>query len=109
MFRACAAFAVCVLMIQPVVADEMYVAPQRHYHYRYALPAPRHVIEVVSPPYSARFIINGARFAGLSRSCFSWAAGERVTLLAGDWNGRCIGAAFYNFARRSRCETTCGW
>jgi hypothetical protein len=109
MFRACSAFALCVLMIQPVFADEMYVAPQRHYHYRYVLPPPRHVIEVVSPPYSARFIINGARFAGLNRACFSWAAGERVTLLAGDWNARCFGAVFYNFTRRSRCETTCGW
>ena len=109
MFKAGLAFALGLLMCQPVLADEMGVARQRYYQYRFALPAERHVIEVVSPPYSARFIINGARFAGWSRACFSWAAGERIRLIAGDWNGRCIGAIFYNYARRTRCETWCGW
>ncbi|HEY6993331.1 MAG TPA: hypothetical protein VH397_06450 [Xanthobacteraceae bacterium] len=109
MLKAGVAFALGLLMCQPVLADEMGIARQRYYQYGFALPAERHVIEVVSPPYSARFIINGARFAGWTRPCFSWAAGERIRLIAGDWNGRCIGAIFYNYTRRNRCETWCGW
>jgi hypothetical protein len=66
------------------------------------------VIEVVRPPYSANFIINGARFVGRSPACWSWAAGERIKLLAGDWNARCDYAVFYNFYRRSTCEMSCG-
>lgn len=108
MLKPGAAFALGVLMCQPVWADED-VPRQRYYRYQYSLPAERHVIEVVSPPYSGRFIINGARFTGWTRTCFGWAAGERITLIAGDWNGRCIGAVFYNFARRNRCEMWCGW
>jgi hypothetical protein len=109
MFKAGLAFALGLSMCQPVLADEMDIARQRYYQYRYFLPAERHVIEVVSPPYSARFIINGARFTGWAPACFGWAAGERIRLIAGDWNGRCIGAIFYNFARRNRCEMWCGW
>jgi hypothetical protein len=107
MLRVGAAFVLGVLMCHPVRADEPGVA--RYYRYQYALPAERHVIEVVAPPYSGRFIINGARFTGWTPACFRWAAGERIRLIAGDWNGRCIGAVFYNFARRNRCETWCGW
>ena len=66
------------------------------------------MIEVVRPPYSANFIINGARFVGQTPACWSWAAGERIKLLAGDWNGRCAYAVFYNFYRRSTCEMLCG-
>ena len=107
MLRVGAAFVLGVLMCQPVRGDESGVA--RYYRYQYSLPAERHVIEVVAPPYSGRFIINGARFTGWTRACFGWAAGERITLIAGDWNGRCIRAVFYNFARRNRCEMWCGW
>jgi hypothetical protein len=103
------AFALGLLLCQPAGADEADVARQRYYRYLYSLPPERHVIEVVSPPYSGRFIINGARFTGWTRACFGWAAGERIRLIAGDWNGRCIGAVFYNFARRNRCEMWCGW
>jgi hypothetical protein len=109
MFKTGLALALGLLMCQPVLADEMDVARPRYYQYRFALPAERHVIEVVSPPYSARFIINGARFAGWTPACFSWVAGERIRLIAGDWNGRCVGAIFYNYARRNRCQTWCGW
>jgi hypothetical protein len=35
-------------------------------------------------------------------------AGERIRLLAGDWNGRCVVALFYNLHRRSTCQTWCG-
>jgi hypothetical protein len=63
------------------------------------------------PPYSGNFIINGARFTARTPACFGWAAGERITLIAGDWNGRCVVAAFYNFYRRNTCEMWCvgGW
>jgi hypothetical protein len=67
----------------------------------------RHVIEVVQPPYSGNFIINGARFTGRTRACLHWAAGERIRLIAGDWNGRCVDAVFYNVYRRSTCEMWC--
>jgi len=51
----------------------------------------RHAIEVVRPPYIATSIITGARFVGRSPSngIWSWAAGERIKLLAVDWNARC--------------------
>jgi len=94
-----------VLTCAPAVADGMRYS---RYHYRgFYLPPERHVIEVVVPPYSGRFIINGTRFTGRTPACFSWAAGERIALIAGDWHGRCIDAVFYNFARRSTCETWC--
>jgi hypothetical protein len=35
-------------------------------------------------------------------------AGERITLVAGDWNARCVVAVFYNFYRRNTCEMWCG-
>ena len=34
------------------------------------------MIEVVQPPYSGNFIINGARFTARTPACFGWAAGE---------------------------------
>ncbi len=109
MLKAGSALALGLLMCQPVWADGMEYAPRRHYQYQHYLPPERHVVEVVSPPYSGNFIINGARFTGRTAACLRWVAGERITLLAGDWNGRCIGAVFYNFTRRSRCEMWCGW
>ena len=78
-----------------------------YYRSWYRLPPGRHVIEVVQPPYSGIFIINGRRFTGKTMACLRWAAGERIRLLAGDWNGRCIEAVFYNIWRRSTCETWC--
>src|SRR6516164_7870667 len=56
-----------------------------YYHHDY-LPPERHVIEVVQPPWSGNFIINGARFSGVSPACLTWAAGERIRLIEGDWN-----------------------
>ena len=70
--------------------------PRNHYHYGYNLPPERHVIEVVQPPFSGNFIINGRRFTAKSPACMRWAAGERIRLVAGDWNGRCVDAVFYN-------------
>jgi hypothetical protein len=108
MLRSVSAFALVLLMGAPAFADGMEVSRPRYRHYGIYLPPERHVIEVVRPPYSANFIINGARFVGQSPACWSWAAGERIKLLAGDWNGRCSYAVFYNFYRRSTCEMLCG-
>jgi hypothetical protein len=81
----------------------------RHYNptYYIYLPPERHVIEVVQPPWSGNFIINGARFTAKTPACWRWAAGERIRLLAGDWNGQCIDAVFYNMTLRSTCEMWC--
>ena len=58
----------------------------------------------VQPPYSGNFIINGICFTGVSPACFGWTAGDRITLVAGDWHGHCLTAVFYNFRRHSTCE-----
>jgi len=108
MLKSVAAFALVVLMGASVFADGMDVSRPRYRYYQLYLPPERHVIEVVRPPYSANFIINGARFVGRTPACWSWAAGERIKLLAGDWNARCDYAVFYNFYRRSTCEMWCG-
>jgi len=116
MFKWMSAFALAMLVCAPALAEEEeqeqeYSRPgyyQYYYLYRYSLPPEQHVIEVVQPPYSGNFIINGTRFTARSPSCFSWAAGERIRLIAGDWNGRCVAARFYNFYRRNTCDVWCG-
>ena len=108
MLKSVSAFALVLLMGVPALADGMEFSRPRYRHYGIYLPPERHVIEVVRPPYSANFIINGARFVGQTPACWSWAAGESVKLLAGDWNGRCDYAVFYNFYRRSTCQMLCG-
>src|SRR5262249_54165034 len=35
------------------------------------------------------------------------AAGERIKLIEGDWNGRCVEAVFYNIYRHNTCEMIC--
>lgn len=76
---------------------------------RHMLPPDRHVIEVVRPPFSGSYTINGANFTAKSAACWGWNAGERITLLAGDWHGRCVDAVFRNVARHHVCEMWCGW
>ena len=90
----------------PAAADE---DPARHHRHtrQFQLPPERHVIEVVQPPDSGNFIINGTRFTAKSAACRRWAAGERIRLVAGDWNGQCVDAVFYNFTRRSSCAMWC--
>ncbi|MFL6797626.1 MAG: hypothetical protein ACJ8F3_09475 [Xanthobacteraceae bacterium] len=104
-------FSACIigfLATQPALADGM-ITPRYHFHHRgYILPAERHVVEVVQPPWSGKFIINGHHFVGTTPACFSWAAGERITLVAGDWHGHCVNAVFYNLQRHSTCTTWCG-
>jgi hypothetical protein len=108
MLKSVAVFALATLTAAPAFADGMKYTPRRHYPTVFYLPAERHVIEVVSPPYSGNFIINGARFTARTPACFGWVAGERITLVAGDWNARCAVAVFYNFYRRNTCEMWCG-
>lgn len=91
-------------------ADGMRVPPQQHrqwHHRRIVLPPERHVVEVNQPTYSGYFVINGTRFTATTQSCARWAAGERIRLLAGDWNGACGSAVFYNVRRRQVCEMWC--
>ena len=105
MVKFASACVLVVLTCLPVLADGM---QSSHYRYhRYYLPPERHVIEVVQPPYSGNFIINGARFTAKTAACTRWAAGERIKLLAGDWHGRCVDAVFYNFYWRNSCEMWC--
>ncbi len=97
-----------ILACQPALAADYQPAVGTDYRSHSRLPPERHVIEVVRPPYSGSFIINRAAFTATTPACWRWTAGERVTLLAGDWNGRCVGAVFYNVARHQSCEMWCG-
>ena len=56
----------------------------------------------------ATLLGNGAHFTAASAACSGWNAGDRITLLAGDWHGRCVGAVFYNVARHRACPMWCG-
>jgi hypothetical protein len=107
MLRVALAVGLAFSISQQVLADE---APyRRHWQYRHGwyLPRERHVIEVVQPPYSGIFIINGIRFTGMTPACSGWAAGEPIALVRGDWHGHCTIAVFYNFWRRNTCQTWC--
>jgi hypothetical protein len=79
MLEPISAFALALLMCTPALADGMDYAPQRYYPQRFYLPAERHVIEVVQPPWSGNFIINGARFTARTPACYGWVAGERIS------------------------------
>jgi hypothetical protein len=108
MFKWVVALVLAAAMSLPALADGEY-RRHRYYqpHYYIYLPPERHVIEVVQPPWSGNFIINGTRFTGKTPACWRWAAGERIRLLVGDWNGQCIDAVFYNMTLRSTCEMWC--
>jgi hypothetical protein len=107
MWKTAGLVALAALVSQPALADGMQPSRYRAYRY-YVLPPERHVVEVVRPPWSGNFIINGRRFTGITPSCLRWAAGEPITLIAGDWNGQCVEATFYNLMRRNTCTTWCG-
>ena len=79
MLKPIAVFAMTMSIAAPALADGMDYTPRRHYPARFYLPAERHVIEVVQPPYSGNFIINGRRFVGQSPACLRWAAARRMT------------------------------
>jgi hypothetical protein len=105
MVRLASACALVLVACQAALADGMRYQPYRHHGFY--LPPERHVIEVVQPPYSGNFIINGTAFTAKTAACTRWAAGERIKLIAGDWHGRCVDAVFYNYYRRSSCEMWC--
>jgi hypothetical protein len=92
-------FVLAILACRPALAAE--------YGRHMRLPLERHVIELVRPPYGGSFIINGAYFTAKS-ACPAWSAGDRITLLAGDWHGRCVDAVFHNAARHGACQMWCG-
>jgi hypothetical protein len=105
MSRSLAALFVAVLACQPAFSADLGVHADRWVG---VLPPEHHVIEIVRPPYSGSFIINAAAFTAKTAACWDWAAGERVTLLAGDWHGRCLDAVFYNLIRHRSCAMWCG-
>jgi hypothetical protein len=107
MLKLLSAFVLILATSLPAWADGMQYSRYR-YQPGFYLPPERHVIEVVQPPFSGNFIINGRRFTAKSPACMRWAAGERIRLVAGDWNGRCVDAVFYNYFWRSSCEMWCG-
>ena len=100
-------FVLMILACRPALSADA-LAPDRAYHRYTMLPPERHVIELVRPPYSGSFMINRAVFTAKSPACSDWTAGDRVTLWAGDWHGRCVDAVFYNMARHRTCQMWCG-
>ena len=78
MFKWVVALVLAASMSLPALADGEY-RRHRYYqpHYYIYLPPERHVIEVVQPPWSGNFIINGSRFTAKTPACWRWAAGER--------------------------------
>jgi hypothetical protein len=100
-------FVLAILACRPALsADLSALSTERGRHV--LLRPERLVIEVVRPPYSGSFIINGANFTAKSAACSGWTAGDRITLLAGDWHGRCVDAVFHNVARHGACQMWCG-
>lgn len=91
---------------EPAAAAELDgAAPVRH---RFALARERHVLEVVdASAFGVRFIINGHAFAVPSGTCPGWVAGDRVSLVAGEWHGYCATAVFHNATRGRSCDTWC--
>ena len=81
------------LLCQPAFADEAGYT-------RYVSPG-HHVVELVSPPYSGQFVINGFRYDGVAPACLSWVPGEHVRLISGSWFGDCVSATFYNVSRHN--------
>jgi hypothetical protein len=105
-------FVLAILACRPALSADQSASVEHSvsagHNRRIVLPPERHVIELVRPPYSGAFIINNAHFTAKSPACLGWVANERVTLLAGDWHGRCLDALFYNVSRRQTCEMWCG-
>jgi hypothetical protein len=89
------------LFCRPAFADQA-----SYTRYRY-VSSGHHVVELVSPPYSGRFVINGFRYDGVAPACLSWAPGEHVRLISGSWFGDCVSATFYNVSRHNTCQSQC--
>jgi hypothetical protein len=108
--RALAAAALLFPLVAPPPAaadgDEPRVV-HRHVVRHYRLPPERHVLEAVRPPGSPNFQINDHMFLAQTPACFRWLPGDRIRLLAGDWNGYCTEAVFYNLRQRTTCTLAC--
>ena len=92
------------VLCQPAFADEAGYTRHRHRHYA---SSGHHVVELVAPPYSGRFVINGFRYDGVAPACLRWVPGQPVRLISGSWFGDCVSATFYNASQHSTCETLC--
>jgi hypothetical protein len=87
-------------------AGEATAAPQAYV--RYPLPPERHVLEVVNfSSFGLRFLINGHYFRANPLECPGWVAGDRVTLLEGEWHGYCATAVLYDLTRHRSCRVAC--
>jgi hypothetical protein len=74
------------------------------------VPAEHHIIEVaIHPPGSRQFIINGGRYTAYGNACLGWEAGNRISLVEGNWHGWCRSVVFYNHTLRQSCEMSCGY
>jgi hypothetical protein len=91
------------LFCQSAFSDEAGSMRHRHRHL-WVYP---HVVELVAPPFSGQFVINGFRYDGVAPACLGWVPGQPVRLVSGSWYGDCASATFYNGATRSTCETVC--
>jgi hypothetical protein len=103
--RATLVAIIALLGATPALAADLGAEPTPH---AAGLSPERHVVEVVRPPYSGRYIINGASFIAKTPACWNWNAGEQVRLQAGEWHAQCDSAVFYNPARHQSCEMWCG-
>ena len=92
------------LLCQQAFSDEPGYTRHRQRHY----PSGHHVVELVAPPFSGRFIINGFHYDGVAPACLGWVPGEPVRLVSGSWFGDCASATFYNVSERNTCPTQCG-
>ena len=80
---------------------------RHHWHQKWhqtVLPREQHVIEQVRNGISTDFVMNGTWFSGIDNCALGWTAGDRISLLDGDWHGNCESASFYNASRRLTCE-----
>ena len=102
-FRLATVTCVALLLCQSAFADEAAYRTHRHRHYAVS----PHVVELVTPPYSGRLVINGFRYDGVSPACLGWVPGQPVRLVSGSWVGECDSATFYNVSRRNACQTVC--
>ena len=66
------------LLCQPAFADEPSYTRHRHRSYS----AAPHVVELVAPPFSGRFVINGFRYDGVAPACLRWVPGQPVRLVS---------------------------
>jgi hypothetical protein len=101
--RVASVICFALLLCQSAFADEPGYTRHRH---RYYSAAP-HVVELVAPPFSGRFVINGFRYDGVAPACLRWVPDQPVRLISGSWFGDCDSATFYNVSTRTTCQTLC--